>query len=84
MVQKRILHWVYCGNVGKFRSLGHVASFILGVSINASFFGGPIKELHHQKEKKDVSTNYYFMLVLISERAHSQFFVFHSQKETFD
>jgi hypothetical protein len=38
--------------------------------------GEPIKEVYNQKKKKDVSTNYYFMLVLINERAHSQFYFF--------
>jgi hypothetical protein len=30
---------------GKFRSLGHVAGSILGVSLTRVCFGGPIKEL---------------------------------------
>jgi len=41
---------------------------------HTSFSGGPMKELHNEKGQKDVSTNYYFMLILISERAHSQIF----------
>jgi hypothetical protein len=69
--------------VGKFRSVGHVAGSILVVSLTQVFLVDQSKSYITKWGKKDVSTNYYFMLVLISERAHSQFF-FPSQKETFD
>jgi hypothetical protein len=60
--------------VGKFRSLGHVAGSILVVSLRQVFWWTNQRATSPKGKKKDVSTNYYFMLVLISEKAHSQFF----------
>jgi hypothetical protein len=51
-----------------------VAGSILVVSLMQVFLVDQSKSYITKREKKDVSTNYYFMLVLISERAHSQFF----------
>jgi len=74
IAQKRRLHWVYCGSVGKFRSLGHVTGSILGVSLTWVFLLDQSKSYITKRQKKDVSTNYYLMLVLITERAHSHCF----------
>jgi len=49
------------------------ASFILGVSLQVGVFGGLMKENITKRKNKDISTNYYFMLLLISERACPQF-----------
>jgi len=39
------------------------AGFILGVSFQVGVFGGPIKENITKMKNKNVSTNYYFMLL---------------------
>jgi hypothetical protein len=47
----------------------------LGVSLTRVFFWWTNQRATSPKGKKEnVFTNYYFMLVLFSERAHSQFF----------
>jgi hypothetical protein len=51
-----------------------VAGSISVVSLRQDFLVDQSKSYITKRAKKDVSTNYYFMLVLISERAHSQFF----------
>jgi len=51
-----------------------VTGSILVVSLRQVFLVDQSKSYITKRPKKDVSTNYYFMLVLISERAHSQFF----------
>jgi hypothetical protein len=49
------------------------AGFILGVSLYVGVLGGPIEENITKMKNKNVSTNYYFMLLLINERACPQF-----------
>jgi hypothetical protein len=51
-----------------------VAGSILGVSLMRVVLVDQSKSYITKGKKKVVSTNYYFMLVLISERAHSQIF----------
>jgi hypothetical protein len=60
--------------VGKFRSLGHLAGSILGVFLMRVFLVDQSKSYITKRKKEEVSTNYYFMLVFISERALSQSF----------